>query len=47
MMLLWMLYVAVVSLLLSGAALATERIAMIRRAPTRWQGATQKFMERH
>jgi len=36
MMLLWMLYVIVVSLLLSGAALATERIALARHAPTRW-----------
>ena len=36
MMLLWMLYVVVVSLLLGGAALAAERIAMVRRAPTRW-----------
>jgi LptA/(LptD N-terminal domain) LPS transport protein len=36
MMLLWMLYVVVVSVLLSGAALAAERIATVRRAPTRW-----------
>jgi len=36
MMLLWMLYVVAVSLLLSGAALAAERIALSRRAPTRW-----------
>ena len=36
MMLLWMLYVVVVSLLLSGAALAAERIALVRHTPTRW-----------
>jgi lipopolysaccharide transport protein LptA len=36
MMLLWMLYVVAVSLLLSGAALAAERIALSRRALTRW-----------
>ena len=36
-MLLWMLYVVAVSLLLSGAALAAERIALVRRTPTRWQ----------
>jgi lipopolysaccharide transport protein LptA len=36
MMLLWVLYVIVVSLLLSGAAWAAERIAVLRRAPTRW-----------
>ena len=36
MMLLWMLYVIAVSLLLSGAALAAERIALARHAPTRW-----------
>ena len=36
MMLLWMLYVVAVSLLLSAAALAAERIALSRRAPTRW-----------
>ena len=35
-MLLWMLYAVVVSLLLGGAALAAERIALARRAPTRW-----------
>jgi lipopolysaccharide transport protein LptA len=36
MMLLWMLYVTVVSLLLAGAAFAAERIASARHAPTRW-----------
>ena len=36
MMLPWMLYVVFVSLLLSGAALAAERIALARRAPARW-----------
>jgi lipopolysaccharide transport protein LptA len=35
-MLLWMLYIVIVSVLLSGAALAAERIAMVRRAPMRW-----------
>ena len=35
-MLAWMLYVVVVTILLSGAALAAERSAQIRRAPTRW-----------
>ena len=36
MMLLWMLYVVVVSLLLSGAVLAAERIALVAHTPTRW-----------
>jgi hypothetical protein len=35
MMLLWMLYVIVIGLLLSGAALAAERITLARHAPTR------------
>ena len=35
-MLPWMLYIVVVSLLLSGATLAAERVALLRRAPTRW-----------
>lgn len=35
-MLPWMLYVIVVSLLLGAAALAAERMALLRRAPTRW-----------
>jgi bla regulator protein blaR1 len=35
-MAIWMLYVIVVSLLLSGAALAAERTALLRRVPTRW-----------
>lgn len=35
-MLPWMLYMMVVSLLLGGAALAAERMAQLRRAPTRW-----------
>src|SRR5262249_23492439 len=34
-MLTWMLYVVVITLLLSGAALATERAARVRRAPSR------------
>jgi beta-lactamase regulating signal transducer with metallopeptidase domain len=36
MMLAWMLYVIVVSLLLSAAALAAERAARVRGAPHRW-----------
>src|SRR6185503_18899552 len=36
LMLAWMLYVIVVSSLLSLAALALERSAQIRRRPTRW-----------
>ena len=35
-MLLWMIYVIVVSLILGGAALAAERSAHLRGAPTRW-----------
>jgi bla regulator protein blaR1 len=35
-MLAWMLYVVTVSLLLGGAAFAAERVALLRRAPTRW-----------
>jgi beta-lactamase regulating signal transducer with metallopeptidase domain len=35
-MLLWMLYVIVVSLFLSGAALAAERAERLRRGSTRW-----------
>ena len=35
-MLSWMLYVIVVTLLLSGAALAAEYAARLRRARTRW-----------
>lgn len=35
-MLPWMLYVMVVSLLLGGAALAAERMALLRRGPSRW-----------
>lgn len=35
-MLAWMMYVAMVTLLLSGAALAAERNARLRRATTRW-----------
>lgn len=35
-MLAWMLYVATVTLLLGGAALAAERQARLRRAATRW-----------
>src|SRR5260370_40121890 len=35
-MLTWMLYVVVITLLLSGAALAAERAARLRRAPSRW-----------
>lgn len=35
-MLAWMLYVAMVTLLLSAAAFAAERTARLRRAPTRW-----------
>jgi bla regulator protein blaR1 len=35
-MLTWMLYVLVITLLLSGAALAAERAAKLRRARTRW-----------
>src|SRR5262249_44407932 len=35
-MLAWMLYVIVIALLLSGAALAAERAARLRRAHTRW-----------
>jgi bla regulator protein blaR1 len=35
-MLTWMLYVIVTALLLSGAALAAERAARLRRARTRW-----------
>ncbi|HEX4098713.1 MAG TPA: M56 family metallopeptidase, partial [Caulobacteraceae bacterium] len=35
-MLAWMVYVTVVTLLLGLAALAAERSAQIRRAPTRW-----------
>jgi hypothetical protein len=32
----WMIYVLVVSLVLSAAALAVEKAALVRRAPTRW-----------
>lgn len=35
-MLAWMMYVAMVTLLLSGAALAAERQARLRRTATRW-----------
>jgi bla regulator protein blaR1 len=35
-MLTWMLYVLVITLLLSGAAIAAERSARLRRARTRW-----------
>jgi hypothetical protein len=35
-MLAWMLYVTFITLLLSGAALAAERAARLRRARTRW-----------
>jgi bla regulator protein BlaR1 len=35
-MLTWMLYVACITLLLSGAALAAERAARLRRARSRW-----------
>jgi bla regulator protein blaR1 len=35
-MLVWMIYVIVITLLLSGAALAAERTARLRRARTRW-----------
>jgi beta-lactamase regulating signal transducer with metallopeptidase domain len=39
MMLAWMLYVTVVSLLLAGAAFAAERAAQIRGGTTRWAWA--------
>src|SRR3984893_10880915 len=35
-MLTWMLYVVCITLLLSGAALAAERAARLRRARSRW-----------
>ena len=35
-MLTWMFYVVVITLLLSGAALAGEHVARLRRAPSRW-----------
>src|SRR6266853_3555043 len=35
-MLTWMLYVVVITLLLSGAALAAEHAARLRRARSRW-----------
>jgi len=35
-MLTWMLYVIVTTLVLSGAALAAEHAARLRRARTRW-----------
>src|SRR5476651_2710835 len=35
-MLTWMLYVVVITLLLSGAALAAERAARLHRARSRW-----------
>ena len=35
-MLTWMLYVVVITLLLSGAALAAEHVARLRRARSRW-----------
>jgi hypothetical protein len=35
-MLTWMFYVVVITLLLSGAALAGEYVARLRRAPSRW-----------
>src|SRR5262249_41913539 len=35
-MLAWMLYVILITLLLGGAALASERAALLRRARTRW-----------
>ena len=35
-MLTWMIYVIVITLLLSGAALAAERSARLRRVRTRW-----------